>query len=581
MLYLSGTSMAGPHVAGVVALMRAANPDVDVDTIKQILMDTATDLGAIGEDNTYGHGLINAYDAVLAVLDGYGWIEGTVRDGFSGLPIPNAVVNVVGDPRTTATSADGSFSLALPAGAWTLEYAAFGYLTDSQRVPVSADMTVDGSFLMNSAPPTVVSGTVRDFEFALVEGATITVVGTPLTSVLSQADGTYAIAVPDGATYDIKARKDGLGGDTHTIDVSGPTTLDFLLPELNSEDFESGDFQLWPWEMSGTAPWIIDSANPYEGTYAAKSGDINDDQDSIMEMTLIITQPGNVTFWYSVSSEANYDYLRFYIDNVERNSWSGTVGWTQASYPVSAGTHTFKWSYTKDYSVSNGSDAGFVDLIDFPAIGAPTYPEISVSPSSMAATVLPDQQMDQTLTLDNTGDGALQYNVSVEEPASALITWLSLSPVSGIIGPVSSGSVTVTYDATGLEIGVYAATIRVNSNDPAQPVVEVPVTLTVDDVTPVTDLQKAFRFDGAAPNPFNPMTTLHFSLPEAGHAELKLFDVQGRLVRTLVDGQLRAGPGQVRWDGRDQGGRRVASGTYYARLVAAGQSSVKPLVLVK
>ena len=49
--YLSGTSMAGPHVAGVVALMRASNPNLDVITIKQVLMDTALDLGTVGEDN--------------------------------------------------------------------------------------------------------------------------------------------------------------------------------------------------------------------------------------------------------------------------------------------------------------------------------------------------------------------------------------------------------------------------------------------------------------------------------------------------------------------------------------------------
>ncbi len=65
---MSGTSMAGPHVSGVVALMRQANPNADVQTIKQILMDTARDLGTAGEDNTYGWGVIDAYQAVLAVM---------------------------------------------------------------------------------------------------------------------------------------------------------------------------------------------------------------------------------------------------------------------------------------------------------------------------------------------------------------------------------------------------------------------------------------------------------------------------------------------------------------------------------
>jgi hypothetical protein len=66
----TGTSMAGPHVAGVVALMRQADPDADVHTIKEILMSTARDLGRItGEDNTYGWGVIDAYAAVLALGD--------------------------------------------------------------------------------------------------------------------------------------------------------------------------------------------------------------------------------------------------------------------------------------------------------------------------------------------------------------------------------------------------------------------------------------------------------------------------------------------------------------------------------
>jgi bacillopeptidase F len=61
----SGTAMAGPHVAGVVALMRSAEPDLDVDTIKEILMLTARDEGPAGEDNAYGWGVIDAYEAVV------------------------------------------------------------------------------------------------------------------------------------------------------------------------------------------------------------------------------------------------------------------------------------------------------------------------------------------------------------------------------------------------------------------------------------------------------------------------------------------------------------------------------------
>jgi bacillopeptidase F len=64
----SGTSMAGPHVAGIVALMREANPNLTVNQIKNIMLDTADDLGDPGNDNTYGYGLVDAYRCVVTAL---------------------------------------------------------------------------------------------------------------------------------------------------------------------------------------------------------------------------------------------------------------------------------------------------------------------------------------------------------------------------------------------------------------------------------------------------------------------------------------------------------------------------------
>ena len=69
-------------------------------------------------------------------------------------------------------------------------------------------------------------------------------------------------------------------------------------------------------------------------------------------------------FWYSVSSESNFDYLRFYIDNVQQgNGWSGAVAWAQAQYNIAAGNHTFRWVYSKDGSVVVGSDKAWIDEV--------------------------------------------------------------------------------------------------------------------------------------------------------------------------------------------------------------------------
>jgi flagellar hook assembly protein FlgD len=88
-------------------------------------------------------------------------------------------------------------------------------------------------------------------------------------------------------------------------------------------------------------------------------------------------------------------------------------------------------------------------------------------------------------------------------------------------------------------------------------------------------------FFGAVPNPFNPLTSLHFDLPRDSHVDLKLYDVAGHLVRSLVSGSRPAGANKVRWNGTDNAGHAVASGTYFARLVVDGQVEIKSLTLVR
>ena len=85
----------------------------------------------------------------------------------------------------------------------------------------------------------------------------------------------------------------------------------------------------------------------------------------------------------------------------------------------------------------------------------------------------------------------------------------------------------------------------------------------------------------AAPNPFNPSTTLRFDLAESGFAELAVYDVTGRLVRTLVTSPVAAGAHSVVWDGTDAAGRQVASGVYFARLTTPTETLTTRLVLVQ
>jgi hypothetical protein len=84
------------------------------------------------------------------------------------------------------------------------------------------------------------------------------------------------------------------------------------------------------------------------------------------------------------------------------------------------------------------------------------------------------------------------------------------------------------------------------------------------------------------PNPFNPSTTVRFDVPaDCGPIRLDVFDLAGRLVRTLVDGELPPGRREVLWDGRDALGHGVASGVYYCRLSGPDFSDTRKMTLVK
>ncbi|MBA7611536.1 hypothetical protein ES703_18762 [subsurface metagenome] len=133
----------------------------------------------------------------------------------------------------------------------------------------------------------------------------------------------------------------------------------------SSDDFETGDFNTFPWEHYGDTSWTITSGERHSGTYSAKAGAIDHDESTTLLVTLDCVS-GNISFYRRVSSESSYDYLTFYIDGVEKDRWSGRKDWAEMSFPVTAGTRTFEWTYSKDDSASEGDDTAWIDDIIFP-----------------------------------------------------------------------------------------------------------------------------------------------------------------------------------------------------------------------
>ncbi|HTX19250.1 MAG TPA: T9SS type A sorting domain-containing protein [Bacteroidota bacterium] len=97
----------------------------------------------------------------------------------------------------------------------------------------------------------------------------------------------------------------------------------------------------------------------------------------------------------------------------------------------------------------------------------------------------------------------------------------------------------------------------------------------------VSSLPTEFALEQNYPNPFNPSTTIKFDLPKDAQVVLKVYDVLGREVRTLVNARVAAGYQQVVWDGRNELGGHVASGMYIYRITAGTFTSVKKMMMLK
>jgi hypothetical protein len=147
----------------------------------------------------------------------------------------------------------------------------------------------------------------------------------------------------------------------------GILPIEIAVPiDESTEDFETNDFSKFPWEHSGDTYWAVTSQESHSGLYSAKAGSISHNEVTTLQVTLECSA-GNTTFYRKVSSESGYDCLEFYIDGQLEEQWSGEQDWDVVSFPVTAGAKTFKWTYSKDSSVSRGDDTAWIDDIVFPA----------------------------------------------------------------------------------------------------------------------------------------------------------------------------------------------------------------------
>ena len=192
--------------------------------------------------------------------------------------------------------------------------------------------------------------------------------GTCGTFRVNQTATSFTIGLPGGpypnglvldTTYYWRIDEVKADGTIHKGDVWSFTIC------LVVEDFETSDFSKLPWSSYGDESWETTRSERYSGHYSAKSGSIEDGEETALEVSIDCVS-GDITFYRQVSCESGFDELTFYIDGLEQGKWSGQEDWSEVSFQVREGTRTFKWAYSKDSSVSEGNDSAWIDDIVFP-----------------------------------------------------------------------------------------------------------------------------------------------------------------------------------------------------------------------
>jgi alpha-tubulin suppressor-like RCC1 family protein len=153
------------------------------------------------------------------------------------------------------------------------------------------------------------------------------------------------------------------------------------------------------WNNEFTPAWFAQVRVTHDGDVAAQSGKITNNQQSVLQTS--VSGPGTLTFWWKVSSEEGYDFLRFAVNGTLLASVSGDNDWQQKTFALASGTQVLRWNYVKDASVSTGQDAAWLDEVVF----TPTAPIIERQPFSQIVPL----GANVTIPAVASGPGALTY----------------------------------------------------------------------------------------------------------------------------------------------------------------------------
>ncbi len=561
---MSGTSMAAPYIAGLVALMRQYNPDVSVDQIKNALLQSCTDLGDHGEDNAYGNGLPDA-----ARLLGY--LPVPVEPQFS---IERLMIS---DDGVAAPGEEFGLQLLLRSTVVGIETVVATIVPDNNDsvIMVEEEATFffgqGGTTAINSAPFAI------RFDSAFHHGRKIYCL-----LLLQSSDGVGLDTLDFAVTVGITPKGDIACHSTPELIISVSDFGQYGFAPGSIYNLQGEGFRCYGGPNLLYEAGIIVGRNSLQLSSAVRD-------------SLGLVTPSDFTPIEPLSSgwtDANDGFHRraTLVDRQSEIPIPVTISQQTTSYPagVDNGFLIVKY-YLRNDSIDKLTNLHFGFMADFDLAGRGercSHDETTnlLWQESDDGPVVGLVALNNVTSFKAIDNGSTKTGFTRDE----LFDFISsgFNDVDNTLSGdklllVSSGPFTIyPFDsvevALALVCGHDSASIYANAA-----AAKAKFDLATDVKADEGNLPQSFTLHQNYPNPFNPTTIITFSLAQAGEASLEVFNTLGQKVNTLIAGQLPKGTHVVQWDATNHRGERVASGVYFYRLALAAQSQTRKMVLLK
>lgn len=598
---LSGTSMASPHVAGAAAVLRQLAPNATPAEVKNALFLSAIDKLPVGEDNTNGRGLINlpaAADSLSALMGGPDLrVEGESLLVAAGLPASGPGDSLhAGDTVTlylrvrnrSEAPATGAFVKILPTG----PFVTMQIDSVSLGIMAAQDSTTAGPFrfVVNPGTPvgqplhlSVALGAVGHLQ---IDPLVYYTEPAPFRSLFTHDNTFLRFTVTNYGQY-------GLSDDSYYPEggvgfLVDPSTTNHLAEAAlllgvsadqvsdaarKSGGAESGmqqvdaDFAPAP----GGALMLIPNLG---SAFETSRSEFNDDASenpigvSVKQWTVI----------FPTGTDQSYVLVIYTLENATGGPLNGLYAgilhdWDFPQFLAGSDSTGFNATEHLSYmfNQTQAANGPYRGVAVVSSTGATSYrainAELDFYNTSTFETILTDSTKWGYLS-GGIGPGAIPTG-----PVGDAATFVGVGPLS-LSQP--GDTVQIAFAFVGSEDGPARLVLNTQLARSMYEAMVESVAVSDPPIGPIS-----FELHPNTPNPFNPQTRISFTLDLPARVRLRIFNLLGQEVATLMESSLPAGRFETVWNGRDERGREVASGVYFYRLEAGHQIQTRRMVLLR